>query len=212
MVCANPRQGGGKGGQERPGPTWVEGATLAPTLPTPPGPGTLAHLALEQGPPERPRQIAPRGQPGLSTALWPIRPRAVGPAASVSQSVSQSVSLCDARGHYRLSRPSPRRVQCSAVQCQYLRTQTQTQTRPRIQGAPSHLRAPPLTPMALSPTATECVAAQGPGRGRGETERHMIPDVRTNFQNLCADSLACYPRPLPPMPLMMNRRGHRGPC
>ncbi|EDU49691.1 predicted protein [Pyrenophora tritici-repentis Pt-1C-BFP] len=37
---------------------------------------TLARLAPEQGPPERPRQIAPRSQPGLSTALWPIRPRA----------------------------------------------------------------------------------------------------------------------------------------
>ncbi|CAE7212912.1 hypothetical protein PTTW11_10365 [Pyrenophora teres f. teres] len=47
---------------------------------------TLARLALEQGPPERPRQIAPRSQPGLSTALWPIRPRAVGPAAAASVS------------------------------------------------------------------------------------------------------------------------------
>jgi len=121
-VCANPRPGGGgRVGRSDLGLHGCEGATLAPTLPTPPGPGTLARLALNKGRRSVPGRLHPEASPAFLPLFGRSDPEPSGQqhqsvSQSVSPSVRQPVSLCNARGHSHLSRPSPRRVQRSAAQ------------------------------------------------------------------------------------------------
>ena len=184
-MCANPRPGGGKGGQERPGPTWVrrrDSGTHTPNAPwswhpCTPSPRTRAAGASPADCTQKParpfyRSLADQTQSRRASSI------SQSVSQSVRQSVNPSVSATLVVTPTCLARP---RAVCSAaqrsvVQCQYLRTQTPTHpdsdaTTYTGRSKPS-LRAPPLTPMAPSPTATECVAAQGPrgvgvGRGRG---------------------------------------------
>ncbi|KNG50756.1 hypothetical protein TW65_01734 [Stemphylium lycopersici] len=75
----------------------MEGASLAPTLDRPPCCPTHATLALEQGRPDLPRQIAPRAHPAFLPlfARWPtlaaVTPTEAAPSSAVTLSLSLSL-------------------------------------------------------------------------------------------------------------------------